>query len=139
LAALKAAPETIEQRSIAALCRGNAARALRGRQRRGGAMTNRQRLSNRRGSITFDIEALGLTFTVTASRFDNGKLGEVFIQNHKTNSAAGILASDAAIAASLALQFGCPAEVLARALQRDAAGNPTGPLGIAVDLLTRRP
>jgi len=102
-------------------------------------MTNRQRLSNRRGSITFDIEALGLTFTVTASRFDNGKLGEVFIQNHKTNSAAGILASDAAIAASLALQFGCPAEVLARALQRDAAGNPTGPLGIAVDLLTRRP
>ena len=102
-------------------------------------MSNRQRLRNRRGSITFDIEALGLTFTVTASRFDNGELGEIFVQNHKTNSAAGILASDCAIAASLALQFGCPAEVLARALQRDSRGNATGPLGCALDLLARRP
>jgi ribonucleoside-diphosphate reductase alpha chain len=95
----------------------------------------RQRLPNRRGSITFDVEALGLTFTVTASKFNTGELGEVFIQNHKTNSAAGILASDCAIAASLALQFGCPAEVLARALSRDSRGNATGPLGIALDLL----
>src|SRR5215469_5799597 len=104
-------------------------------------MTTRRRLPNRRGSITLDLEALGLTFTVTASRFDNGELGEVFIQNHKTNSAAGILASDCAIAASLALQFGCPAEVLARALSRDSKNNATGPLGIALDdLLTgRRP
>jgi ribonucleoside-diphosphate reductase alpha chain len=45
------------------------------------------------------------------------------------------MASDCAIAASLALQFGCPAEVLARALSRDSRGNATGPLGIALDLL----
>jgi ribonucleoside-diphosphate reductase alpha chain len=96
----------------------------------------RQRLPNRRGSITFDVEALGLTFTVTASKFDSAELGEVFIQNHKTNSAAGILASDCAIAASLALQFGCPVEVLRRALSRDAQGRATGPLGCALDLLT---
>jgi len=101
--------------------------------------TGRQRLPNRRGSITFDLEALNLTFTITASRFDHGELGEIFIQNHKTNSAAGILASDCAIAASLALQFGCPAEVLARALSRDSRGNATGPLGIALDhLITAR-
>jgi ribonucleoside-diphosphate reductase alpha chain len=102
-------------------------------------MSNRRRLPNRRGSITWDVQALSLTFTVTASKFDTGELGEVFIQNHKTNSAAGILASDCAIAASLALQFGCPAEVLARALSRDSRGNATGPLGIALDLLTGRP
>jgi hypothetical protein len=95
----------------------------------------RHRLPNRRGSITFDVEALGLTFTVTASRFNDDSLGEVFIQNHKTNSAAGILASDSAIAASLALQFGCPADVLARALSRDSRNNATGPLGIGLDLL----
>jgi ribonucleoside-diphosphate reductase alpha chain len=101
---------------------------------------SRQRLPNRRGSITTDLEALGLTFTVTASRFNDGSLGEIFIQNHKTNSAAGILASDAAIAASLALQYGCPAEVLARALSRDSRGNATGPLGAALDqLLKGRP
>jgi len=99
---------------------------------------NRQRLPNRRGSITFDVEAFGLTFTVTASRFDDGTIAETFIRNHKCDSAAGIMASDCAIAASLALQFGCPAEVLARALSRDSRGNATGPLGIALDLLERR-
>jgi ribonucleoside-diphosphate reductase alpha chain len=102
-------------------------------------MSNRQRLPNRRGSITWDVQALGLTFTVTASKFNHGELGEVFIQNHKTNSAAGILASDSAIAASLALQFGCPAAILARALSRDSRGNATGPLGIALDSLVGRP
>ena len=99
-------------------------------------MSNRRRLPNRRGSITFELEALGLTFTVTASRFDDGSLAETFIQNHKTNSAAGLLASDCAIAASLALQFGCPVETLRRALSRDAQGRATGPLGAALDLLT---
>ena len=101
-------------------------------------MSNRRRLPNRRGSITFDLQALGLTFTVTASRFNGGEVGEVFIQNHNATSAAGILASDCAIAASLALQYGCPAEVLARALSRDSRGNATGPLGIALDLLAGR-
>jgi ribonucleoside-diphosphate reductase alpha chain len=96
----------------------------------------RQRLPNRRGSITFAVEAVGLTFTVTASRFDSGDIAETFIQNHRTNSAAGILASDCAIAASLALQFGCPVETLRRALSRDTQGRATGPLGAALDLLT---
>jgi ribonucleoside-diphosphate reductase alpha chain len=100
-------------------------------------MSARERLPNRRGSITFDVNALGLTFTVTASKFNHGEMGKVFIQNHKTNSAAGILAS-AAIAASLALQFGCPVEVLRRALSRDSQNRPTGPLGCALDLLTRQ-
>jgi hypothetical protein len=34
-------------------------------------------------------------------------------------------------------RFGCPAEVLARALQRDSHNKPTGPLGIAFDLLLK--
>ena len=102
-------------------------------------MSNRRRLPNRRGSITFELEALGLTFTVTASRFNDGSIAETFIQNPKTNSAAGVLASDCAIAASLALQFGCPVEVLRRALSRDAQGRATGPLGAALDQLAVRP
>ena len=102
-------------------------------------MSNRRRLPNRRGSITFELDALGLTFTVTASRFDDGSIAETFIQNHKTNSAAGVLASDCAIAASLALQFGCPVEVLRRALSRDTQSRATGPLGAALDRLAVRP
>ena len=99
----------------------------------------RQRLPNRRGSVTFTLETGGLAFTCTASAFDNGTLGELFLQNHKADSTAGIMASDAAIAASLALQFGCPVDVLRRALSRDARGKATGPLGVALDMLAVRP
>ena len=97
----------------------------------------RERLPNRRGSMTFDVESCGLWFTVTASRFGDQRLAEVFIRNHKSDSAAGIMASDAAIAASLALQFGCPVEVLRRALSRDAQGKASSPLGAALDLLVQ--
>ena len=99
----------------------------------------RQRLPNRRGSMTFMLQAGGLTFTATVSQFDDGSLGEVFIQNHKADSSAGIMASDAAIAASLALQFGCPVETLRKALCRDARGKATGPLGVALDLIAGQP
>jgi hypothetical protein len=96
-------------------------------------MATRQRLANRRGSETFDVESQGLKFTATVSRWDGGGIAEVFLQNHKAGSAAGIMASDAAIAASLAMQYGCPPEVLGRALSRDSRGNASGPLGCAID------
>jgi hypothetical protein len=44
-------------------------------------------------------------------------------------------ARDSAIAASLALQYGCPLEVLQRAVLRDARGRTSTPLGAALDLL----
>src|SRR6516162_2505923 len=98
-------------------------------------MTGRLRLENRRQSETFDVEALGLRFTVSASRYPDGRPAEIFITNHRTGSAAGIMASDAAISASLALQFGCPVDVLRRALSRDSQGRASSPLGCALDLL----
>jgi hypothetical protein len=95
----------------------------------------RQRLPNRRGSITFDIESAGLRFTVTASRYADGELGEIFIVNHKAGSSAGIMASDAAVVCSIALQYGVPLEVIRRALMRDSQGRASGPLGAALDRL----
>lgn len=97
-------------------------------------MTTR-RLPNRRNSQTFDIEAQALKFTTSFSHFADGGLGEVFLQNHKAGSAAGILAADAAVAASLALQFGCPLETLRRAMMRDSKGGASGPLGVALDMI----
>jgi|HubBroStandDraft_4_1064222.scaffolds.fasta_scaffold812701_2 hypothetical protein len=99
----------------------------------------RRRLPDRRSSITFDVEAFHLRFTVTASPFNDGSIGELFIQNHKADSGAGIMASDSAIAASLALQYGCPPETLRKALSRDARGNPSGPLAAALDKLAVQP
>lgn len=97
--------------------------------------SSRRRLPNRRDSLTYTVEAQGLRFTATASHFADGRLAEIFLQNHKLQSGAGILASDTAVAASLALQFGCPLETLRKALMRDVSGNPTGPLGVALDLI----
>ena len=96
-------------------------------------MTARQRLPDRRASLSFDFETGGLRFVCTFSRFADGRLGEVFLTNHRVNSQAGIIASDQAVLASLALQFGCPLETLSNALMRNSAGRATSPIGIALD------
>jgi hypothetical protein len=98
-------------------------------------MIIRKRLPNRRGCLTFPVQVHGLRFTASASRFHDGSLGELFLINHKAGSQVGILASDAAIAASLALQYGCPFETLRKALCRDARGQASSPLGAALDVL----
>jgi hypothetical protein len=102
-------------------------------------MSERRCLADRHGSTTFDVEAFGLRFTVSAAQFDDRALAKIFIQNHKAYSVAGIIASDSAIAASLALQYSCPAKVLRKALSRDARGNASGPLGAALDTLAGQP
>jgi hypothetical protein len=101
-------------------------------------MSVRERLPGRRESDSFTFELGGLAFTATFSRFPGGGVGEVFLRNHRVDSGADIAANDAAIAASLALQHGCPLETLQRALGRDAQGRATGPLGRAIDLIRER-
>jgi ribonucleoside-diphosphate reductase alpha chain len=98
-------------------------------------MTQRQRLPNRRISETFEFEVSGLRYTCTIGRFRDGPLAEVFLQNHKPGSQSDSNARGAAVAASLALQFGCPPEVLQRALLRDPRGRPSTPLGAALDAI----
>jgi hypothetical protein len=95
----------------------------------------RQRLPNRRIAETFELEVSGLHYTVTIGRHRDGRVLEVFLQNHKPGSQSDANARDAAVAASLALQFGCPLEVLQRALLRDSHGRPSTPLGAAIDII----
>jgi hypothetical protein len=98
-------------------------------------MTARQRLPNRRASTTFQLEVAGLKYTATVSRFPDGRVAELFLSNHKSNSAADTAARDAAITCSIALQHGASAEIIRRACCRDAQGRASGPLGAALDLL----
>ncbi len=98
-------------------------------------MSERRRLPDRRASETFEIESQGLRFTATISRNPDGSLAELFLQNHKAGSMAGINAQDAAVIASIALQYGVPLEVIRRALMRDSLGRASGPLGTALDLI----
>jgi hypothetical protein len=95
----------------------------------------RERLANRRRSETFNVECSGLAYTATASWFDDGRLAELFQNNHISSSAADVNAKDAAIALSLALQNGADGEVIRKALCRDSHGRASGPLGAALDSL----
>ena len=99
-------------------------------------MTARRRLENRRFAETFTMEVAGLKYTATIGRFSDGTIGEIFLSNTKPSSQSDVNARDAAVAASLAFQFGCPLETLRHALLRDPRGNASSPLGCALDAIT---
>jgi hypothetical protein len=101
--------------------------------------SRRRRLPDRRSSETFDIESQGLQFTVSASRFADGALAEIFITNDKAGSMAGTNAADAAVVCSIALQHGVPLDTIRRALMRDSKSTALGPLGTALDKLGAAP
>jgi hypothetical protein len=102
-------------------------------------VTARERLPNRREAETFEVEAGGLRYRATIGRFEDGRLAEVFLTNHKAGSTAGIMASDSAVLCSIALQYGVPVEVLRRALMRDPHGHAIGPLGVVLDQVGEAP
>jgi hypothetical protein len=99
----------------------------------------RERLHNRRRSETVDFEiAVGtavLKYTATVGFYADGRVGELFLNNHKSNSTADTNARDAAIALSFALQHGANLEEIHKALCRESDGRASGPLGAALDLL----
>jgi hypothetical protein len=101
----------------------------------------RQHLPNRRLAESFDFELVTgtavLRYTATIGKFADGRLGEVFLSNHKSNSAADVNARDAAIVCSIALQFGADLETIRKALCRESNGRASGPLGMALDLVAR--
>ena len=99
------------------------------------ATAHRERLPNRRASEVFEFEAGGLHYTASVSRFSDGRIGELFLNNHKSNSAADTNARDSAIAFSFAVQHGADGEVIRRALSRDAQGRALRPLGVALDIV----
>jgi hypothetical protein len=96
----------------------------------------RRRLPNR-PSETFGLEVGGLRYTCTVARFSDGKIGELFLSNHKSNSAADTNARDAAITFSIAIQHGADIETIRQALCRDSQGNASGPLAAALDILAK--
>jgi hypothetical protein len=78
---------------------------------------------------------MGLKFTASVSRYPDGRIGEIFIDNHKAGSGIGTLVRDAAICLSIAVQNGADANDIREALCRDSQGRAMGPLGAALDLL----
>ena len=97
-------------------------------------MTSRTRLPNRRFSRTLAVEVDGQKYIATVGFFDDGRLAELFINSSgKLGSTADVNAADGALAVSLALQYGVPAETLQKAMKRNVDGTAQGPLGAALD------
>ena len=97
----------------------------------------RERLPNRRIGEKFELEIAGLRYTCTIGRFPDGRIGEIFLNNQKSNSAADANARDSAIVFSIAVQHGADVETIRRALCRDSQGRASGPLGEALDCIAR--
>jgi ribonucleoside-diphosphate reductase alpha chain len=100
---------------------------------------NRERLPNRRASETFAFQCGGMNYVATISLFDDGRLAEIFLTNHKTGSDADAAARDSAVVCSIALQHGTPVETIRKALLRDARGVASSPLGTALDIIAGEP
>lgn len=97
----------------------------------------RERLPNRRAAETGEIDFAGALFVVTAGRYPDGRIGEVFAHGAKPGSALDFVMSDAAIMASLLLQHGVSAAEIAASMSRHSAGGPASIVGAIVDELAR--
>jgi hypothetical protein len=73
----------------------------------------RQRLPNRRPHELLDFEHGGIRYTAGVGRFEDGRPAEIFLNTAKHGTAVDTNARNAAVAASLLLQHGCPLRNLA--------------------------
>jgi hypothetical protein len=101
-------------------------------------ITERKRLPNRRNSETVNLEHNGLRYTISFSRFADGRISEVFVQNHKAGNASDVAVRDAGILLSFCLQYGCPIDTICRALSRNADGSASGVMAAVLDAITKQ-
>lgn len=99
-------------------------------------MSEREVLPNVRGGQAVDFECFGSQFAGRGNFYPDGRLAEVFVSCGKSGTHMAITMQDAAVAASLALQFGCPAETLRHACLRTEDDKPAGPMGMLLEILT---
>ena len=85
-------------------------RAHRRAHRRARAAQEREKLPNRRKSYTQKATVGGHKVYLHTGEYEDGRLGEIFIDMHKEGAAFRSLMNNFAIAISLGLQYGVPLE-----------------------------
>lgn len=98
----------------------------------------RDSLPNRRQVESFQFIHNGIKHHASFSKYEDGRVAEVFLDAHKPGSAIQAFAQDGALAVSLALQFGCPIETLRHAMTRGENGEAAGPLGQLLDMVLKQ-
>ena len=97
----------------------------------------RRILPQRRRAETFTVVCRNQPVAITAGFYDDGALGEVFIDSRKSGAdRRDTSRSDAAVVISLALQHGVSIEVIRHAVTRCNDGSPASILGAVVDCLS---
>jgi hypothetical protein len=89
-------------------------------------MTERARLPNRRAAQIAMFEHDGRRYRATFGTFGDGKLGEIFIDTGKANSALQQHSDDAAELVSLLLQHGVTPKTIKQSI--------SGPIRTALDI-----
>lgn len=90
---------------------------------------------HRRFGDAFSYEHDGLAYRANFNRFDNGELGEVFLDAGKVGSTTYQIAKELAVMFSIARRCGASLKVIRDALPKNANGGPAGPLGTALKLV----
>jgi ABC-type spermidine/putrescine transport system permease subunit II len=98
----------------------------------------RRRFSNRRQTESFKFEHNGIAYRASVSRFEDGEIGELFLNAGKIGCAADIVAHDAAVIFSIARQYGVPLQTIKDALAKLPDCTPAGPIGVALELADRK-
>lgn len=98
---------------------------------------SREKLPDRRPGINYKFRWEGHALFLSAGYYEDGRIGEIFLSAGKLTSAMDVASKDLAIAISLALQHGCPVDVLAKCFLHKEDGNPEG-IGAAVMQLIMR-
>jgi hypothetical protein len=98
-------------------------------------MMQRHRLPDRRRGETIEFYHDHHGYTLTVGHYRDGRIGEVFLNAHKSGGALEAVARDAAIVVSIALQHGADLGTIRRALTRDSNGAPATLIGAAIDAI----
>src|SRR5260370_14668808 len=98
----------------------------------------RRILPQRRSCETFEIDYGGLakSHTITLGFYEDGALGEVFINGGKSGELVEAIARDGAVMLSMALQYGAELDNIKSAITRDEQGAPSSIVGAVVDRLS---
>jgi hypothetical protein len=103
------------------------------------SVTYREPLPGRRVNMGTEFNHEGTRYAVRYSRFPDGRLAEVFIDASKAGTHMNVIARDAAVVLSLALQYGTPVAQLRDALTRLPSGEHAGPIGVLLELIESGP
>jgi hypothetical protein len=100
-------------------------------------MSPRKVLPNRRNHEVIEFEHLGLKYYAGVGRYDDGSIGEVFLNAGKSGSDVQVTAHDAAVFLSLLLQYDCPIKTARHAVVRLPGDKAAGPFGALLDVLRK--